>query len=555
MAVVEPMDGSSSPDNLICPRCGTALPPHARFCSACGECINKQKSEQAGAHTLIDDTEVLDVETLPRPAILPANTEILPAFRLLQNNGRTGQTHEESSLPPESEVPLSISTLIGRGVRHPWLLARLLLHRVQHDSLLRNSIYIMGTNVVTAVFGYLFWIVATHIYSADDVGLGAALLSVMALASTLALLGIDATLVQVLPNRESGYAWSLTLNAGLATGALAGLLAGVIVVVVLPLFGPQFALVEHYSYAAALIAGVLLMTVSFLLDQAFIAERAAHNKLVRQFAIAALKIPLLVLPVVLIGQIGALGIFLPWVLAMAVALIGGLWLLLPRLRRGYCLAIRGIVGQVRSMLSLLAGNQFISIGGILPYYLLPVFVTARLSPADNAYYYTTLRLAEFFTMGSYAVSMSLFAEGSQEGADLPRKVRSTILIIAIIIGPAMLFCFFAGHYILLLFGPDYARHGLVLFMIYVASTLPDSITNVYLTVLRVQRRLSFAGLVNVGMGALTLVLTWILLPGLGIAGAGLAFLISQSAGSLVAGVDAIRMHRHRHRIIVSATQD
>ena len=430
-----------------------------------------------------------------------------------------------------------------QALLHPWLLARSLAERVRTDSLLRNSFYIMATNVVTSLFGYIFWLVAAHTYSTNAVGLGAALLSVMALASTLSLMGIDSTLVQLLPRRESGYAWSLTLNAGMATGILSGLLAGAIVVVVLPLLGPQFAVVGHFSYAFALLAGVLLMTVSFLLDQVFIAERAAHNKLVRQLAIAVLKIPLLVLPVVFIGQIGALGILLPWVLSMAVVLIGGLLLLLPRLKRDYCLATRGIVGQVRSMLSLLAGNQFISVGGILPYYLLPVFVASRLSPADNAYYYITLRLAEFFTMGSYAVSMSLFAEGSHAVEDLPRKVRSSVLIIGIIIGPAMLFCFFAGHYILLLFGPDYARHGLVLFLIYVASTLPDSITNIYLTVLRVQRRLRFAGLVNVSMGVLTLVLTWMLLPGLGIAGAGLAFLIAQSAGSLVAGVDLFRMSR------------
>jgi O-antigen/teichoic acid export membrane protein len=439
-------------------------------------------------------------------------------------------------------------------LRHPWLLIRLLLHRVRNDSLLRNSIFIMATNGVTASFGYLFWIVAAHAYSANDVGLGSALISVTALASTLALLGMDATLVQVLPGRKSGYEWSLALNAGLTTGALAGLLAGVIVVVALPLSAPQFAFVGHQaSYAIAIVVGVPLMTVSFLLDQAFIAERAAHNKLMRQFAAAVLKIPLLALPVMLMIQIGALGILLPGVLAMAVILIGGL-LLIPRLGRDYCLAARGMMGQVRSMLSSLAGNQFINLGGILPYFLLPVFVATRLSPADNAYYYTTMRLAEFFTMGSYAVSMSLFAEGSHAANDLPRKVRSSALIISMIIGPAMLLCLLGGRYILLLFGPDYAQHGLVLFIILVVSTVPDSITNVYLTVLRVQGRLRFAGLLNVSMGALTLALTWILLPGLGIAGAGWAFLIAQSAGSLVAGADLIRMSRHRHGVSESAFQ-
>jgi O-antigen/teichoic acid export membrane protein len=446
----------------------------------------------------------------------------------------------------EEKARASSMILNKQTLRHPWLLVRSLSNRVRHDSLVRNSLFIMSTNVVTSLFGYLFWIVATHAYSPNDVGLGAALISIMALASTLATLGIDSTLVQVLPRRESGRTWSLALNAGLTTATLAGLLAGAIVVVVLPLFGPQFDIVTHFNYGLVIIAGVPLTTLSLLLDQTFIAERAAHNKLVRNLGVAVLKIPLVVLPIVLFSHIGALGIVLPQTLAMAVMLIGGMLLLIPRLGRDYRLAARGMVGQVRSMFSLLAGNQFIDLGGILPYNLLPVLVAARLTPADNAYYYTTLRLAEFFTMGSYAVSMSLFAEGSHVSDDLPRIVRSSVIVISAIIGPAMLFCFLTGHYILLLFGPDYAKHGLVLFMIFVASTLPDSITNVYLTVLRIQRRLRFAGLINLSMGVINLVLAWILLPWLGIAGAGLAFIIAQSLGSLVAVVEIIRMRRHRH---------
>jgi O-antigen/teichoic acid export membrane protein len=440
----------------------------------------------------------------------------------------------------------STMNLDERAIRRPWLWARSLAQRVRSDSLLRNSIYIMSTNVVTASFGYLFWIVAAHTYSTYDVGLGSALISAMSLASALATLGMDATLVQMLPQRKAGHAWSLTLNACLATGILAGLLIGAIVVVVLPLFAHQFAIVEHDSgYAFAFLAGVPLMTISLLLDQVFIAERAANNMLVRNAAVAILKIPLLVLPVVLLARVGALGILLPGILAMAVILIAGMLLLVPRLERAYCLTARGIVEQARSMLSSLAGNYFINLGGLIPYFLLPVFVATRLSPAENAYYYTTMKLGEFFIMGSFAVSVSLFAEGSHAADDLPRKVRSSAVIISMILGPAMLVCFLGGRYILLVFGPDYAQHGLVLFMIFVVAAIPDAITNVYISVLRVQRRLRFAALLYLGMAALTLALAWILLPVLGIVGAGLAFLIAQVAGSLTAGVDVIRMRLHR----------
>ena len=432
-----------------------------------------------------------------------------------------------------------------RALWHPWLLARSLAQRVRSDSLLRNTIYIMGTGVATAAFGYLYWILAAHSYSTYDVGLGSALIAIMSLASALANLGIGSTLVQTLPRREAGRAWSLTLNAGLATGILAGLLTGVIMVVALPLFSHQFAIVEHNAgYALAFVAGVPLMTVSALLDQAFVAERAANNMLVRNAAVAVLKIPLMVLPVLLLTQVGALGILLSGVVAMAVVLIGGLLLLVPRLGRAYCLATRGIVGQVRSMLSSFVGHHFINLGGDLTQYLLPVFVAVRLSPTDNAYFYTTTKVGSFFFMVSSALAVALFAEGSHAADDLPHKVRSTAVISGMVLGPAMLVCFLGGGYLLLLFGPAYAQHGLTLLRIYAASAAPDAITNIYVSVLRVQRRLRFAALLQLSMAALTWALAWIWLPVLGIAGVGWAWLIAQVAGSLIAGVDIMRIRRH-----------
>jgi len=179
-------------------------------------------------------------------------------------------------------------------------------------------------------------------------------------------------------------------------------------------------------------------------------------------------------------------------------------------------------------------------------------VTMRLSPTDNAYFYTTGRVGSFFFMASTAVAASLFAEGSHAADNLPRKVRASAAISGMLLGPAMLVCFLGGRYILLLFGPGYAQYGLTLLMIYAASAVPDAITNIYVSVLRVQRRLRYAALLQLSMAALTWALAWIWLPLLGIAGVGLAWLIAQVAGSLVAGVDVMCIRRHRRGIGGSA---
>lgn len=432
----------------------------------------------------------------------------------------------------------------GQTMRRPWLLARWLAHRIRKDSLLRNSIYMMGTTVATAGIGYIYWIIAARIYPVRDVGLASALIAIMTLTSTLANLGIGSTLVQMLPHRETGYAWSLTLNAGLATSILASLLAGTTMVLVLPLFTPQFSILTHQAtYAFVFIVGVQLLTVATLLDQAFVAERSAGNMLVRNAAYAVIKLPLMVLPVLLVQ--GALGLLSSGVLALAVTLFGARLFLIPRLRRSYRLTMRGMVRQVRMMLSSLVWQHFINIGGMAAMYLLPVFVTVRLSAEDNAYFYTTSKVSSFLFMISTAVATSLFAEGSISSDNVLRKARMSALIIGILITPAMLIIWLGGHYILLLFGPNYAQYGLPLLRIGTIEAVPDAITNIYVSVLRVQGRLRSAAILNLGMAALTLTLAWILLPVLGITGAAWAFVISQVAGSLAVGVDVIRVHRRR----------
>lgn len=198
------------------------------------------------------------------------------------------------------------------------------------------------------------------------------------------------------------------------------------------------------------------------------------------------------------------------------------------------------------MLSTLAGHYFINLGGLTTQYLLPVFVAVQLSPTANAYFYTTGKVTDFFFMVSSAIAVSLFAEGSHAANTLPQKVRSSIMIIGSVLVPAMILCFFGGHFIMSIFGPSYAQNGEELFRIYAVSAIPDATTSIYISVLRVQRRLRFAAVLNIGMAVITLTLAWIFLPLFGINGAGWAFLISQTAGTLVAGLDFLRL-RYLHR--------
>jgi ADP-heptose:LPS heptosyltransferase/O-antigen/teichoic acid export membrane protein/thymidylate kinase len=407
-----------------------------------------------------------------------------------------------------------------------------LVHRMRVDSLLRNSIYVMATTAVTAASGYLFWIIAARMYPAHEVGLASALIGTMTLSAMVANLGVGPALIQVLPHREDGNAWSLTLNAVLATSTLASLLIGSVAAIALPFLSPKFAIVGHHpGYTLALIIGVPLLSIAAVLDAMFTAERAAGNMLTRSTAFALLRIPLIIGPV-LLGWAGALAICTSWILAAGASLLVGA-LLIPRLGRVYRLTWRGIVAQMRRMLSLVAGHQVISLGALAPVYLLPLLVVARLSPEQNAYFYTSWQVGSLFFMVSPAVAIALLVEGSHTPDHIFRKARSSALIIGALLCPAMLAAILGGYLILTMFGPKYALNGYSLLTVLVISAIPDAIGNIYVAVLRVRRQFVWAALLNLAEATLTLLLAWYLLPLLGIVGAGWAWLIAQTAGTFL----------------------
>src|SRR5215469_9435447 len=86
-----------------------------------------------------------------------------------------------------------------------------ILHRARSDSLVRNSLYIMTSTVVTASFGYVFWIIAAHAFTRQEVGIGGAVISLCSTVALLIYLGPQAVLIESLPASEHSSAWNTIL--------------------------------------------------------------------------------------------------------------------------------------------------------------------------------------------------------------------------------------------------------------------------------------------------------------------------------------------------------
>lgn len=402
--------------------------------------------------------------------------------------------------------------------------------KLMRSELSRNSVFIMGATLVNSLLGGAFWITAARLYRTEAVGLAAALVSALMLTTALSMFGMQATLVDRLPRRESGGDKSITLAAAVLGAGGLSCIGAVAVAIVLPHLSDRFEVISgNAAYLAAFVSGCVLTTIASVLDYVFVAEQSAGKMAIRNAVSAAAKLPL-VMVAAAFGTASALAIVGSWSVAAALGVIAAI-ALLSRLRRGYGPAFAGTVQELRAMVPSLPLQHVISIAGGLSPFLLSLLVAARLSASANAHFYTTWMVAGLFFVVSPAVSWSLFAEGRRAGTELVATVRRAALVTACLLGPMMLVFLLLGRSVLLMFGPDYAARGHVLLTILVVSAIPDAVTNLYVGVMRVRGRLGAAAALNVAMLATTLGLAAALLPSLGIAGAGWAWLAAQSAGA------------------------
>ncbi len=417
--------------------------------------------------------------------------------------------------------------------------------RVRADSLARNSVGIMATSAITAALGYVYWIVAARALPTATVGLGSTVVSAMVIVSLAIYLGPSSTLIARLPGRTTRAEWLLTVLGTLLVCAVATLVVAVAALFPLALLlHPLRPLRDDAVLAFWYVLGAVGWTTSGLLDSVFIAERRADYMFWRNAYSSALKLAVLVLLAVLPEHRGATTIVSTWAISGVVGTFHGLYLCHRHLHRLGRIphpgrSLRAAMTQEAMLLARpSAGHHAISVSGLLPTYLLPIVVTARLGTRENAYFYVTWMIGSAIFMISPAVSSAIFAEGSYDSTRMRSLARSSLKIIMAMIVPSTLVVAALGKPILHLYGADYAAAGYGLLLILLLSSYPDAVTNVSVATLRVRGALGRAAVLNGTMAVIALAGAWVLAPGYGIAGAGSAWLIAQLVGTV--GVIVLR---------------
>jgi O-antigen/teichoic acid export membrane protein len=396
-----------------------------------------------------------------------------------------------------------------------------------HIPLYSNAFYLMLSTAITAILGFLFWIIVARFYTEAEVGLASAIISSICLLSSLGYVGLNFSLIRFLPQAEKPQ--ELINTCFTLSGLISVVLAGIFIAG-LQWWSPALAFIKESAvFSLAFVAFVLLWTLSYFIDNAFIARRRAGFVLSKNIIIALLRIPL---PILLVAFFHTFGIVASWAIAVIVAVAVSLFLFLPKVQKSYKPVPVLKLNLIKGVWRYSGASYLAELVTIAPGTLFPIMVVNLLSAESNAYFYIAWMIASLLSAIPLAVSQSLFAEGSHFEEKLGENVGKSLKFTFLLLIPVVILFVFGGKWLLLAFGQAYSSHALSLLRILTISSLPLGINCIYTSILRVTNRIKELAGIWAFVALATLLTSYLILPTTGIIGIGYTWLVAHSLVAL-----------------------
>jgi len=390
--------------------------------------------------------------------------------------------------------------------------------RFKRESLFQNSVYLMMSTAIMAVFGFVFWIITAHMYTPDQVGFATALISVTSLLSGLSLFGFNTALLKYLPKSEKP---NTIINTAIIMVALVTVVLSAIYVIGIGYIAPQFGLLKSVpTYGALFIIFMIAVSINSLTDSVFIAYRASKYNFIVYAFFGLTKV---ILPAFLL-RYGSFGIFFAYTGSVLVALALSFYFMAAKFNYKAYWIIEG--DTVKKMATFSVANYAASFLSSVPTFTLPLLIVNRLGNAQSAYYYIAAAIVALLYVVPTATAQSLLAEGAHNENELNAFVKNALKLVGLLLGIGIVGIALLGHYVLLVFGTSYAANGFWLLQIMSVTSLFLSINYIGATVLRVKQQLNALVWVNIGYVVVTMALIFWWLR-YGILGAGWALLGGQ----------------------------
>ncbi|MFJ2774157.1 lipopolysaccharide biosynthesis protein [Streptomyces sp. NPDC087300] len=403
--------------------------------------------------------------------------------------------------------------------------------------LFRNAYALMLNTGISGVLGVGFWLAAARYYSESAVGQGSAAIAAMKLLAGLTALTLTGALVRFIP--VAGRATGRLIFRTYAGSSAAVALAAAVFLLTLDLWGPSYRFLHGPVHGIGFILAVVAWSLLTLQDGVLTGLRNALWVPVGNTVFSVAKLGLLI---AIATAIPTAGVFVSWVASILVSVIPLGWLVFRRLVPRHVKATDGKAKPptLREIGRFLAGDYTGSLFSLAVVYLVPVIVASQVSSVDNAYFYITTTIGGTVNLLAINMGASLTVEGAHDPALLAANTRSALRRMAMIMLPVCGILFVAAPVVLSMFGKGYADAATPLLRWFAVGALLRVVMETYFAVQRAQSKTSGIAWLQGLLCVLVLGLTLILLPRMGLTGAGVAEI---SSLAVIVAIAAPKLYR------------
>jgi O-antigen/teichoic acid export membrane protein len=401
----------------------------------------------------------------------------------------------------------------------------------------RDGMALVLSSAVASGVGMLFWILAARLFDPTTVGVNSTALAAMTLLGSAAHLNLGNAILRFVPvadRRGAIVAGCFAVGVGVAGVLGLGFAIGADV------WAPE--LVDAFGHPVLIVFFVIstpIWTLFVLQDAALTAIRRADLVLVENLVFALLKVGLLAVAAWL-GIMG--GIAVGWVVAtllIVVAVVGWLAWALPR--APVAATVQPVT--VRDLGEFVGADYAGNIFWQAAVFGLPLVVIALADPDGAAVYGVAWQIAFALYLVAIGMGKSMVTHAAADPAAAARARRGMERKAMTLIAPGAVVAAVGSYPILWVFGSTYAETGTVLLVLLALSAIPNVVTNSTVWEARVSRNRAVLVGLPAALSVSVFAGTVILVPMMGITGAGWAWLTAQSVLAAVILLRRLRARR------------
>ena len=390
--------------------------------------------------------------------------------------------------------------------------------------LFRNAYALMLNTAATGVLGVVYWLLAARYYSAVEVGRASAAYSAMNLVSGFAAASIVGAITRFVPQSGRRTA-SLVLYAYLFS-SMASAIVAVFFLRSISHWGASYAELRGMIPAVCFVVCVVAWGIFTLQDGVLVGLRSALWVPIENGTFGIVKIVLLL---AFAAALPSLGIDASWMLPVILSLPLVNLLIFAKLIPDH----RVFTGDrrpptARQIGRFLAGDYVGALCVLAVANLVPIAVAIREGPRLNAYFYMAWTIGGVLFLLAMSMARSLTVEGAFDSATLAANCRSALRHTMLLMVPVAAVTAWLAPVALGLFGRGYAIYGVPILRLLAIAALPKTLTELYLGALRAQSRAKLIAVIQVVRCVLVLGLALALTEAMGMVGAGVAVVVSES---------------------------